>query len=72
MLTVQLRLSALNSTKTAYSSFALDADAFFEDYSFSIGRDASTSGNVRPDRFCCQIYLKVRHASGSSVVVDTH
>ncbi|EYE97531.1 putative DNA repair protein rad9 [Aspergillus ruber CBS 135680] len=55
-----LRLSVLNSTKTAYSAFVLEADDFFEKYSFSPNKDISSasSSNRRPDRFCCQIYLK--------------
>ncbi|BCR88017.1 putative DNA repair protein rad9 [Aspergillus chevalieri] len=55
-----LRLSVLNSTKTAYSAFVLEADSFFENYTFSPSSDISSASrsNRRPDRFCCQIYLK--------------
>lgn len=58
----KLRLSALNSTKTAYSAFVLEADSFFENYSFSPSRDTSSasSSNRRPYRFCCKIFLRVR------------
>ncbi|KAL5359834.1 Rad9-domain-containing protein [Aspergillus floccosus] len=49
-----LRLSVLNSSKTAYSAFVFDADSFFESYSFGVARGR----NSRPDKFCCEIYLK--------------
>ena len=45
---------------TGYSAFVFEADKFFEDYSFSISGDGTASRSVRADRFCCQIYLKVR------------
>ena len=57
--TEKLRLSALNSTKTAYTAFVLDASEFFDEYSFTVGRGNATAKNAHPDRFCCQIYLKV-------------
>lgn len=57
---IQLRLSVLNSSKTSYSAFALDANIFFQDYSFGIMRDASSTRNRQPNKFCCQVYLKVR------------
>ncbi|KAE8351092.1 Rad9-domain-containing protein [Aspergillus coremiiformis] len=50
-----LRLSVLNSTKTAYSAFVFEADRFFESYSFDMPR---ASRNARSERFCCQLYLK--------------
>ncbi|KAJ5081724.1 Rad9/DDC1 [Penicillium alfredii] len=60
-----LRLNALNSTKTAFASFAFEKDFFFEAYSFCVHRDARsarqfqrTSGSAATDRFYCQIYLK--------------
>lgn len=53
----QLRLSVLDSTKTAYSAFALEADSFFENYSFSL--NTASSSNGRSIRFSCQLYLKV-------------
>ncbi|KAF7587266.1 hypothetical protein BBP40_007505 [Aspergillus hancockii] len=53
-----LRLSVLNTTKTAYSAFVFDADSFFESFAFSMPRDSRASRNPRPDRFCCQLYLK--------------
>ncbi|KAF9893882.1 hypothetical protein FE257_010052 [Aspergillus nanangensis] len=49
-----LRLSVLNSSKTAYSAFVFDADSFFETYAFGI----SGGRNARPDKFACQLYLK--------------
>lgn len=53
----QLRLSVLNSTKTAYSAFVLEADSFFEDYSFN--PNTASSSNGHSNRFCFQVYLKV-------------
>ncbi|RLL93801.1 hypothetical protein CFD26_102506 [Aspergillus turcosus] len=50
-----LRLSVINSSKTAYAAFVLDGASFFTTYSFSHN---GQSENVRSDRFCCQIYLK--------------
>ncbi|GFF55413.1 hypothetical protein IFM58399_10068 [Aspergillus lentulus] len=50
-----LRLSVINSSKTAYAAFVLDRASFFTTYSFSHN---GQSENVRSDRFCCQIYLK--------------
>ncbi|PKX98879.1 putative DNA repair protein rad9 [Aspergillus novofumigatus IBT 16806] len=50
-----LRLSVINSSKTAYAAFVLDGASFFTTYSFSHN---GQSENVRLDRFCCQIYLK--------------
>lgn len=62
----QLRLSALNSTKTAFASFACDKEVFFEAYSFNVRRGSrasyqhqSTGSSASGDRFYCQIYLKV-------------
>ena len=56
----KLRLSVLNSTKTAYSAFVLEADNFFENYSFTPSRDNSSTSNASGrDRFCCQVFLKV-------------
>ncbi|KAJ5747536.1 uncharacterized protein N7511_009232 [Penicillium nucicola] len=52
-----LRLSALNSTKTGFASFAFEKDAFFESYSFS-ARGDGRSGSGSFDRFFCQIYIK--------------
>ncbi|KAJ5882054.1 Rad9/Ddc1 [Penicillium soppii] len=52
-----LRLSALNSTKTGFASFAFEKEVFFESYSFHSASDGR-SGNVSMDRFFCQIYLK--------------
>ncbi|KAE8364889.1 Rad9-domain-containing protein [Aspergillus caelatus] len=53
-----LRLSVLNSTKTAYAAFVLEADTFFESYSFDMPRGSRASRTGRPDRFCCQLYIK--------------
>ncbi|KAJ5176076.1 uncharacterized protein N7482_001953 [Penicillium canariense] len=51
-----LRLSALNSTKTAFASFACERALFFEAYSFTVPQ--STAGSGAGDRFYCQIYIK--------------
>ena len=57
---LQLRLSALNSTKTAFASFVCEKELFFEAYSFNVRRDIrSSSGSTAGDRFYCQILLKV-------------
>ncbi|KAJ5725528.1 Rad9/Ddc1 [Penicillium malachiteum] len=54
-----LRLSALNTTKTAFASFVCEKDAFFESYEFSINRSNRTSFQSQGgDRFDCQILLK--------------
>ncbi|KAJ5896361.1 uncharacterized protein N7473_005760 [Penicillium subrubescens] len=50
-----LRLSALNSTKTAFASFACEREVFFEAYSFTVRRSAASNGG---DRFYCQILIK--------------
>ncbi|GIJ88725.1 hypothetical protein Asppvi_007652 [Aspergillus pseudoviridinutans] len=50
-----LRLSVINSSKTAYAAFVLDGASFFTTYSFSHN---GQSENIRSDRFSCQIYLK--------------
>lgn len=67
---LQLRLSALNSTKTGFASFEFEKDVFFEEYSFS-ARGDSHSGSVSLDRFFCQIYIKVRPvACALSMVIE--
>ncbi|QMW47335.1 hypothetical protein G4B11_010814 [Aspergillus flavus] len=53
-----LRLSVLNSTKTAYAAFVFESDTFFESYSFDMPRGSRASRTGRPDRFCCQLYIK--------------
>ncbi|KKK15089.1 DNA repair protein [Aspergillus rambellii] len=53
-----LRLSTLNTSKTAYSAFAFGADSFFESYSFGIVRNVGNSRSLRPNKFTCQVYLK--------------
>ncbi|KAJ5320112.1 hypothetical protein PENANT_c025G04241 [Penicillium antarcticum] len=52
-----LRLSALNSTKTGFASFAFEKEVFFEKYAFS-ARGDGRSGSSLLDRFFCQIYIK--------------
>lgn len=51
---MQFTLTALNSSRTAYASFALDARSFFLDYDFDANSQASGG-----DRFTCQLYNKV-------------
>ncbi|USW55724.1 hypothetical protein Slin15195_G090430 [Septoria linicola] len=46
-------LTALNSSRTAYASFTLEARAFFLDYDFDANSQASGG-----DRFTCQLYNK--------------
>ncbi|KAJ5133411.1 hypothetical protein N7448_001560 [Penicillium atrosanguineum] len=54
-----LRLSALNSTKTAFASFVCEKEVFFETYAFNVRKDIrSSSGSTAGDRFYCQILLK--------------
>ncbi|KAL4997008.1 Rad9-domain-containing protein [Aspergillus recurvatus] len=48
-----LRLSALNSSKTAYSAFVFEAENFFEAYEFGMG-----GNNIGPRKFSCEVYLK--------------
>ncbi|KAL4785157.1 Rad9-domain-containing protein [Aspergillus varians] len=47
-----LRLSALNSSKTAYSAFVFEPESFFERYNFAGSLSSSTG------KFSCQVYLK--------------
>ncbi|KAI4275507.1 MAG: hypothetical protein L6R38_005849 [Xanthoria sp. 2 TBL-2021] len=50
-------MSTLNSSKSAYASFALDSSTFFETYRYNDTRlpDRSQDG---PSRFTCQLYNK--------------
>ncbi|KAL2872383.1 putative DNA repair protein rad9 [Aspergillus lucknowensis] len=52
-----LRLSALNSSKTAYAAFAFESDSFFESYTFEPDTNAGGS-RTRGGKFSCQVYLK--------------
>lgn len=52
--TLQLTLTALNLSRTAYASFALDARSFFVSYEFK--NTLSVKGG---DRFTCQLLNKV-------------
>lgn len=51
LIAAQLTLTALNSSRTAYASFALDANAFFIEYHFK-----SNSQSTNGDRFTCQLF----------------
>ncbi|OQD75386.1 hypothetical protein PENDEC_c007G06151 [Penicillium decumbens] len=53
-----LRLSALNSTKTAFASFVCEKESFFEAYSFNVRKNVRSSNGTAGDRFYCQILLK--------------
>ncbi|KAK4619625.1 DNA repair protein rad9 [Fulvia fulva] len=53
----KLTLTALNSSRTAYASFALHARAFFLDYDFK-SNNAGSGG----DRFTCQLYNRALQA----------
>lgn len=66
----QLRLSVLNSTKTAYSAFLLEADSFFENYSFN--PNTASSSNGHSNRFCFQVYLKVSKGRTSYGLCTIH
>lgn len=63
-----LRLSVINSSKTAYAAFVFDGASFFTTYSFS---HDGQSENVWSDRFCCQVYLKVRVAQSRALCDET-
>lgn len=56
---MQLTLTALNLSKTAYASFALDSRAFFIEYDFN-GNSQVGGG----DRFTCQLYNRVSRLRG--------
>ena len=59
---LKLRLSALNSTKTAFASFVCEKDVFFESYSFQVrndGRASFQNQNQGQERFYCQILIRV-------------
>ncbi|KAL6234623.1 hypothetical protein BDW75DRAFT_160531 [Aspergillus navahoensis] len=47
------RLSALNSSRTAYSAFVFEAENFFEVYEFRM-----SGNNIGPRKFSCEVYLK--------------
>ncbi|OQE32335.1 hypothetical protein PENSTE_c001G03715 [Penicillium steckii] len=58
---LKLRLSALNSTKTAFASFVCEKDVFFESYSFQVrndGRASFQNQNQGQERFYCQILIR--------------
>ena len=58
--TLQLVLTALNSSKSAYASFSLDKNVFFEKYNFSpiLTRGKQATDDIE-SRFTCQLYNKV-------------
>ncbi|CAI7600904.1 unnamed protein product [Penicillium pancosmium] len=56
-----LRLSALNSTKTAFASFVCEKDSFFESYSLQARADGRASYQTQSqgsERFFCQILIR--------------
>ena len=58
--TLQLILTALNSSKSAYASFSLDRNVFFEKYNFNpiLTKGKNATDNTE-SRFTCQLYNKV-------------
>ena len=52
---IQLVLTALNTSKSAYASFKLTGNKFFSKYQFKPPR----SGTQAKDKFYCKIYNKV-------------
>lgn len=52
---IQLTVTALNISRTAYASFALDAKSFFINYESSLGSSTVNGG----DRFTCQLLNRV-------------
>ncbi|KAK0508589.1 hypothetical protein JMJ35_008865 [Cladonia borealis] len=55
----RLVLTALNSSKSAYASFSLDRNVFFEKYSFSpILTKGQNATDITESRFTCQLYNK--------------
>ncbi|KAG9828765.1 Rad9-domain-containing protein, partial [Aureobasidium melanogenum] len=56
-----LTLTTLNSSRTSYASFALDAKTFFLSYDFGLGQGA---------RFTCQLYNKALLAVFKSRISD--
>ena len=57
---VQLVLTALNSSKSAYASFTCDRHIFFERYQLQTSRiKDQQSGEDRGNHFICQLYNKV-------------
>ena len=68
-------LTALNSSKSAYASFSLDRNVFFDEYNFSpiIIKDKHATDNVE-SRFTCQLYNKVFGTIPNtlvSIIIDT-
>lgn len=55
----QLRLSALNPTKSGYAAFRFGSTTFFSDYKFSPRSGSSSSARSGGEKFSCQIYIKV-------------
>lgn len=62
----QLTFTALNSSRTAYASFSLDAKQFFIDYDFDVNNAASAG-----DRFTCQLYNKALQSVFKGRTTDT-
>ncbi|OJD28936.1 dna repair protein rad9 [Diplodia corticola] len=60
----KLSLTALNSSKSAYASFALDSSAFFSSYKF-----APATANV-DGRFTCRVYNKALLSVFKGRIID--
>lgn len=70
--TLQLVLTALNSSKSAYASFSLDRNVFFDKYNFSpiLVKDKHATDNIE-SRFTCQLYNKVMGTIPNTPVLIT-
>jgi cell cycle checkpoint control protein RAD9A len=62
---LKLTFTALNSSRTAYASFSLEARAFFIDYQFQSNSQA-TGG----ERFTCQLLNKVGRLDVLLLAID--
>ena len=69
--TPQLVLTALNSSKSAYASFSLSKDVFFDKFTFNTTRAGGRKSSQDAEaRFTCQLYNKVRIENTISSLVD--
>lgn len=71
LLRLQLVLTALNSSKSAYASFSFDKTTFFERYNFNIPQIRSQQSHEDGEaRFTCQLYNKVRYSGFLNFLVQ--
>jgi len=53
-------MTTLNSSQSAYASFRLDKNLFFESYDYNVGQVQAEEAKKDVDaRFTCQLYNKV-------------